>query len=67
MDTRENTWLDIKKTVYTVASFTGINCAAKMVFHEIERDYVHNMGYFRSAYALNTDNSIIEVNKKQFY
>ena len=55
VDTRENTEIDVGRKVWSIASFTGIDCGVKTVFD----------GDGDCTYILNNDNTITEVDEKE--
>ena len=56
VDTRENTKIDIGRKIWSIASFTGIDCKVKTVFQCFDDT---------CTYTLNNDNSVTKVNEKQ--
>lgn len=56
VDTRKNTEINVERTIYSIASFTGIDCGVKAVFQDND-DYC--------TYTLNMDDTLTRVDERQ--
>lgn len=68
VDTRENARINVGMKIGSIASLTGIDCGAKIVFQNSERRGLKLKGWDgKETYTLNEDNTVTRVNRNNTF